>query len=162
MGKKKSDSKQQKSSPLFYIVLAFVVALVGILLASTFTDITGEALAVSPFTVQQESTETSTFTELIQGTAGFTTATVTITDKRVYYTITLDKDNHLINLKEGVIEKPDFTVSLDYYTLLASQYKEISLEEAIATSKIKFSSPNPVSLKQLDAVISAIDITELS
>ncbi len=160
MGKKKSSSKQQKSSTLFYIILAFVVALVGILIASTFTDITGQALAVSPFTIQETSSDT-VFTGVFERTAGMTTATVTITDKHAYYTLTLDGEN-LVVLTRGVIENPDFTVSLDYYTLLALQYDEISLQDAIAAGDVKFSSVEAVSLAQLDTVLSSIDITELS
>ncbi len=160
MGIKKSKLKQQKTSTLFYIILAFVVALVGILLASTFTDITGEALAVSPFTVQKISPDTA-FTGVFERTAGMTTATVTITDKRAYYTVSLDGEN-LVAITKGVVENPDFTVSLDYYTLLALQYGEISLQDAIAAGDVKFSSVEAVSVEQLEVVVFSIDITTFS
>lgn len=159
MGKAKRSSRKQKSSTLFYIVLAFVVAIVGILLASSFTDIAGEA--VSPFAAQKTTTE-STFTTLIEGSAGFTTATVTIPDKGAYYTVTLDENDQLVGIQEGVVEHPDFTVSLNYYTLLSLQYGEESLHDAIAVGKVQFSSSEPVSLEQLDVVISSIDITAFS
>ncbi len=157
----KSHQRTERHVQSWLLLLALIAGIVGVSLAQGFTGLTGAATAdvspfVKPYIEMYNAKMDKGLPDIVITPFGDRVVTIHITDLgRSFYAVV--KRGKLTSLEEGVAKNPTTTIWLDYATLTALQYKDITFDDAVQQGRISLSSEYLVRADLDGLVLESID-----
>ncbi len=163
---KKKDSSARHLQ-FFQMIVVFFVALFALYLANTATNVTGAVTADDVFTEDLISEYKETYNEKASGLPdivftffGEEVVNIYISDLD-YHLYAVLEDGALIELEPGTQESPTIEVETTYDTIVALQYGELTLANAIDNGLVTFSSDSFVKKAELSVVLYSVDVYDI-
>jgi hypothetical protein len=159
------QKKTERHVQIFMLLLGLVGGIIGVSLAHGMTGMVGAATAnvnplVEPYLETYDAKIGDGMPDLVFLPLGDNVVSVRISDKdRSFYG--LIEKGELAHFDEGLVERPTISVALDYDTLVALQYGDVTFDDVIGAGEVSLFGIGYIDLTFVEVVLGTVDVYAL-